>query len=76
MMEELRSYETLVLTRVTRRNMPEDTILHSHRRENLKSDVDEGYSPELIEMLNVKLMERRGGNFSLITVFADRSSLE
>jgi hypothetical protein len=27
-------------------------------------------------MLNVKLMERRGGNFSLITVFADRSSLE
>jgi hypothetical protein len=25
-----------VLTRVTRRNIPEDTILHSHRRENLK----------------------------------------
>jgi hypothetical protein len=26
-----------VLTRTTRRNIPEDTILHSHRRENLKS---------------------------------------
>jgi hypothetical protein len=26
-----------VLTRTTRRNNPEDTILHSHRRENLKS---------------------------------------
>jgi hypothetical protein len=31
------SSETSVLTGVTRRNNPEDTILHSHRRENLKS---------------------------------------
>jgi hypothetical protein len=28
-----------VLTRVTWRNIPEDTILHSYRRENLKSYV-------------------------------------
>jgi hypothetical protein len=28
---------TDVRTRATRRNNPEDTILHSHRRENLKS---------------------------------------
>jgi hypothetical protein len=27
----------VVLTRATWRNIPEDTILHSHRRENLKS---------------------------------------
>jgi hypothetical protein len=31
------SSETSVLTRATRRNNPEDTILHSHTRENLKS---------------------------------------
>jgi hypothetical protein len=33
------SSETSVLTRATRRNNPEDTILRSHRRENLKSYI-------------------------------------
>jgi hypothetical protein len=37
MMEEICFTETFVPTRATRRNIPEDGILHSHRRENLKS---------------------------------------
>jgi hypothetical protein len=37
MMEALRSSETSVLARGTRRDIPEDAILYSHRSENLKS---------------------------------------
>jgi hypothetical protein len=39
MMEALRSLESFVLTRAIRRNIQEDGILHSHRRENLKSYI-------------------------------------
>jgi hypothetical protein len=34
--EAMFSYETSFLSRATRRNIPEDDILHSHRREYLK----------------------------------------
>jgi hypothetical protein len=39
MMEALNFFETSVLTRATRRNISEDVILHSHRRESLKSYI-------------------------------------
>jgi hypothetical protein len=37
MMEAIRSSEMSVLTRATQSNIAEDGILHSHRREYLKS---------------------------------------
>jgi hypothetical protein len=39
MMEAIRSWETPVLTRA-KRLIPEDVILHNHRREDLKSYLD------------------------------------
>jgi hypothetical protein len=39
MMKTILSSETSVLIRATQHHMPEDDILHSHRRENLKSYI-------------------------------------
>jgi hypothetical protein len=39
MREALSSYETSVLIRATQHIIPEGAILHSHRRENIKSYV-------------------------------------
>jgi hypothetical protein len=39
MMEGLRFSETPVLTRATWRNIPEEDILRSYRRENIKSYI-------------------------------------
>jgi hypothetical protein len=40
MKKALSSFETSALTRPTWRNIPENAIRHSHRRENLKSQRD------------------------------------
>jgi hypothetical protein len=39
MTEAIHSFEMSVLTSASRRHIPEVVILHSHRRENLKSYV-------------------------------------
>jgi hypothetical protein len=49
MMEALGSSETSILTRATLRNVTEDGILHSHRRENLKSYTEFNFAKDGIQ---------------------------
>jgi hypothetical protein len=44
MMEAIRSIEMFVLTRARRRHIPEDGVLHSHLRDNLKSYTTKEHS--------------------------------
>jgi hypothetical protein len=66
MKEAPSSYETSVLTRVTRRNIPEDTFLYSRRRENLKSYIILVVSLSLSLSLKMAREERKAEDKSFV----------
>jgi hypothetical protein len=82
--EKIRSSEPSVLTWATRRHIPQDGILHSHRRDNQKSYTASSYLPTClyirlycpmgetqrpVKLYSYKLMSRNLRNFLWSYVF-------
>jgi hypothetical protein len=66
-MEAMRSSETSVQTRPTRRYIPADNILHSHRRENFKSyDITLVYKYQILTN-STDHIRKRSKAFSCMT---------
>jgi hypothetical protein len=71
MMEALRSFRASVLTRATRRNVPEDGFLHSYSLENLKSyTIEDEISYEINHDNGITIV-----NFYTSKTLSDKSAL-
>jgi hypothetical protein len=67
-MEAIRSSKTSVLITATQRHIPEDSILHSHRHENLRS-----YSVRVSYRLQIKLIYSFSGVISISSNISNSS---
>jgi hypothetical protein len=68
------SSETSVVTRATRRNNPEDTIPHSHRREKLKSFKVDIQVNKITECCSADFWPEEGSDTLLRNVGSDTNN--